>query len=69
MVPSGLEALQTHRTAEEGFSLGEGLLCTRTDGVFLTSGIVLLPSGERAGGGRNPSMERGELECIEVRAI
>ncbi|KAF4799911.1 Growth arrest-specific protein 6 [Turdus rufiventris] len=54
----GLEALQRHRAAEEGFSLGEGLLCTRTDGVFLTPGIVLLPSGERAGGGRKPSMAR-----------
>lgn len=69
MVSSDLEALQSYRAAEEGFSLGEGLLCTRTDGVFLMSGIVLLPSGERVGGGRNPGMERGELEFIEVRAI
>lgn len=50
MVSSGLEALERHRAAEEGFSLGEGLLSTTTDGVFLTSGIVLLPSGERGRG-------------------
>lgn len=68
MVSPGLEAFR-HTAAGEGFSPGEGLLCTRADGVFLTSGIVLLPSGERAGGGRNPSMERGELEFNAVGAI
>lgn len=56
---SGLEASQRHRAAEEGFGLGEGPLCTRADGVFPTSGIVLLPSAEGCeGGGEIPEWRR-----------